>query len=133
MCVCVYIYIYIYIYSFITYPVYCVLFNRAVTYVVGTLQSCRLWSSVCRVSGGTSSCMAVETNPRFAQSVAALAHKIICILWFCGNNVFVLITSFPPGLLVLGSIAHGRLSPLRLRDTLITIIYLIYNELYTYI
>ena len=44
----------------------------------------------------------VEEHPRvrppwFAQSVAALVCKVICIVWFCGSNVFILITGFPPG------------------------------------
>ena len=78
--------------------------------VVCIIHSFRLWSSACRVHWGTLSCMSVKINPWFRQSVATLAHEVICTLWFCGSNFFVLMTSFHPGPLVLGSIVHGRLS-----------------------
>ena len=75
--------------------------------IVGIIQSCRLSSSVCRVGWGTSSCIAVETNRQFAQSIPALAHEVMCTLWFCRSNFIVLVTSFPPGP---PGIMHGRLS-----------------------
>ena len=50
--------------------------------IVSILQSCRLWSSACKVDSGTSSCKALHTETRFTYSVAALPRQVRCIRRF---------------------------------------------------
>ena len=56
------------------------------------------------VSYEASSCVAVQTNPGFTRSVAAMTLETRCILGIC---VVILMTGFPSGHLVLGDNWHG--------------------------